>query len=79
MAFTWYVRTLGADPNSPSSYTSVGTVPPSCPGTGKICAIFADESDIPNEPSLDDELKSEMVTALNTNSDQTRVLLRSAN
>jgi len=78
MAFTWYLKSFGSDPNSPASYSSVGSTPPSCPGTTKICAIFADDNGL-GDPIIDSNLQSQMTTALNTSADQPRVLLRSTN
>ena len=76
MAFIWYLKAIGANPNLPGSYSPVGATPPSCIGNGKICAIFADESGIPGQPDIDDDLQQQMVLALSIPADQTRVLLR---
>lgn len=79
MASQWFIRALGMDPNDPNSYTPVGPNPPSCPGSGKICAVWAEENNVTHRPIIDDDLQQQMITALSTGSDQTRVLLRSLN
>ena len=43
MAFSWYVRIFGGDPNDPNSYTLYGSTPPLCRGICKICAIYAED------------------------------------
>ncbi|WP_342331909.1 hypothetical protein [Pedobacter sp. FW305-3-2-15-E-R2A2] len=73
----WYVRITGADPTLPASYTLVGINPPSCPGTGKICSIKADD-DGTGLPIITPALQSEIAAALSTNVDQPNALLRSA-
>lgn len=75
---TWYLRKPGADPNCPDSYVLYGSAPPPCPGICKICAICT-EDDGMGRPIIDDDLKNQMVIALQTCEDQPRVLLRSAN
>ncbi|WP_342331910.1 hypothetical protein [Pedobacter sp. FW305-3-2-15-E-R2A2] len=75
--FNWYLRHLCADPNDPESYTSTGSSKPSCPGSTRICAIFA-EDDGTGRPIITPTLQSQMVTALSTGVDQPLVLLRSA-
>lgn len=79
MAFQWYIKAIGADPNLPSSYSPVGSVPPECPGDSKICAIYADSSTTPNQPTIDSALQGQMTTALTDLEDQPRVLLRTNN
>ena len=75
MAFQWYLKALGANPNLPASYSPVGSTPPGCPGNLKICAIFADESGVPGQPDIDEELQQQMIIALSIPEDQPRVLL----
>lgn len=77
MALTWYLRTFGANANDPGSYTSVGTTPPECPGTGKICAIYADDDGF-GDPDITPALLAQMNTALSSGVDQPRVILRVA-
>lgn len=78
MALQWYFRTAGADANNPASYTLVGGSPPSCVGTTKICSIYANDDGF-GSPDIDSTIQGQMVTALNTGTNQTQVLLRSAN
>lgn len=74
----WYVRTSGANPTVSGSYpTPPSPTPPSCPGSGKICAINAEAQDGQNGPPIIEEaLLAEMVIALNSGADQPNVLLR---
>jgi len=74
----WALRTAGADPTDPSSYIPVGSIPPTCPGSGKICAISA-ELDVNGQPIITLEIQSQMVIALSSDIDQPCVRLRSAN
>ncbi|QNK61108.1 hypothetical protein H7F33_11000 [Pedobacter sp. PAMC26386] len=64
----------GADSCFPESYINVGSAPPNCPGKGKICAIYAEVDEF-GKPIIDEDLKAQMRTALDTNNNQTRVLL----
>lgn len=72
----WYIRIYGSNPNNPNSYVLVGSTPPECPGTCKICAVLASDDDF-GHPVIDDDLQQQMITALSTCADQPRVLLRS--
>ncbi len=73
----WYIRKSEADPNCPDSYVLYGSTPPPCPGICKICAICA-EDDGTGRSIIDNDLRDQMVTALQNCEDQPRVLLRSA-
>jgi len=72
----WYVRIAGADATLSSSYTFVGSNPPSCSGTTKVCSISA-EDDGTGKPIITPDIQSEIVTALSTGINQPDVLLRS--
>ena len=74
----WYFRLFGGNPNDPCAYIFIGSNPPSCPGTGKICAIYACDDGF-GCPIITTALQTEMITALSTGADQLHVLLRSAN
>lgn len=72
----WYLRSSGADPFNSNSYTFVGSTAPSCPGNGNICSILADDSGT-GKPILTPALQQQINDAINTNTDQSNVLLRS--
>lgn len=64
----WYLRNYGEPPILPSSYKLIGSVPPLCPGSGKICCIKA-ETDEFGSPIIDEYLLRKMVESLNNNVD----------
>jgi len=74
----WYLRSYGQDPTNPNSYTLVGTNPPSCPGSGKVCAICAEDNGT-GRPIITSYITSQMVNALSSGVDQPWVLLRTMN
>ncbi len=76
MRFQWYWRQYGANIHDPASYNSIGVCPPNCPGTGNICAIYAEQNELTHRPIIDSLLISEMITALSTKVNQPRVNLR---
>lgn len=78
MAFSWWWRNYGADPNFPSSYTIKNQSPFNCPGSGKICALYADDSGL-GSPIIDSALRAEMITALTLGINQFRVQIRGVN
>ena len=73
----WYLRASEANPFDASSYTFVGSTAPSCPGNGNICSVLADDNGA-GKPILTPDLQAQIQEAINTNTDQTNVLLRSA-
>ncbi|WP_222536432.1 hypothetical protein [Pedobacter polysacchareus] len=78
----WYTRVSNGNPNTPTDYTPSGPTPPECPGTGKVCAIFAERDlTIPamDKPEITEDLQQEITTALNQGVDTENVLLRSDN
>lgn len=70
----WYsfTTTGGADLANPANYTPIGINKPSCPGSDKICAVFSSEASL----VIDCNLITEMVIAMQTKTDSTRVALR---
>jgi len=70
----WFQLKAGQDPTLPQSYEPQDT--PSCSGSGKICAVNADDNGN-EQPDLTDELKNEMIQALHTGIPQPNVQLRS--
>lgn len=72
----WYLRTNGANPFNANSYTFVGSTAPSCPGSGNICSVLA-ENNGAGKPILTPALQAQITTAQSTNMDQPNVLLRS--
>lgn len=78
MARKWYLRMSGFNPTVAASYVlPPSTNPPTCPGSGKICAIFAEAVDSANgAPIIDSCLLEEMIDALFDNTDTDNVLLR---
>lgn len=62
-------------PANPAKYNLVTGTPPSCIGNQKICTIDAAD-DGSGKPDLDTAILSEMVTALQTNSNQPHVNLK---
>lgn len=75
MAYAWFRRNFGADPNRSTSYTFIGSEPPYCPGTDQICAIYA-ELDEMGEAIIDANLETLMNFSISTGLNQIRVLLR---
>jgi len=73
----WYIRSACADPTVPCNYTMVGSFQPTCPGTGKICAIKAEDDGF-GCPVITPCIFDQMVIALSTDVDQPCVLLRSS-
>lgn len=73
----WYIRGSSLNPFDANSYTFVGSTAPSCPGTGNICAVLADNNGA-DKPILTPDLQTQIQAAQNTNQDQSNVLLRSA-
>lgn len=71
----WYLRLSGGNPNNPEHYLYVGSGPPNCPGSGKICCILACD-DGSGKPLITTDLQSEMIMALNSGLNQPEVLLR---
>lgn len=41
----WYLLGSCLNPYDSSSYIFVGSTAPSCPGTGRICAVLADDNE----------------------------------
>ncbi|WP_222536435.1 hypothetical protein [Pedobacter polysacchareus] len=78
MAQQWYIRVSGGDPKNPEHYTPSGPTPPACPGSGKVCAVYA-EAGNPNRPDLTQALLDEIKNALDNGVDTQNVLLRAAN
>lgn len=76
MATSWYSFTItsGADPLDPNNYSSISPKP-SCPGTSKICAIFATDDGF-GRPVISQAIEDEMVQNLQLGQDGTLVLLR---
>lgn len=72
----WYMRMFGGDPINVNHYILIGSSPPACPGTGKICAIYAISNEL-GQPIISSKIRLEMITALNTGITQPHVLLRS--
>ncbi|TDQ73662.1 hypothetical protein [Sphingobacterium yanglingense] len=62
-------------PANPSKYSLVTGTPPSCSGDQVICTIDAADNGS-GRPELDVAILSEMVTALNTNTNQPHVNLK---
>jgi len=71
----WYLRLSGGNPNNPEHYLYIGTNPPNCPGSRKICCIQAYDNGN-GKPLITPDLQSEMIMALNMQLDQPEVLLR---
>lgn len=70
----WFIFT-GTNPNNPSDYTLVASSPV-CPfPTQKLCAIQA-TNDGNNQPIITCELKSEIILALNNETNTTNVKLK---
>ncbi|MGJ1291265.1 hypothetical protein [Sphingobacterium multivorum] len=61
-------------PADESSY-SLASGTPSCVGDRRICTITANDNGA-GQPEIDENLLSEMVTALNTHSNTTNVKLK---
>lgn len=75
MPFKWWWKNYGGDPDNPAHYSDVGSTPPSCPGSCKVCAIYAEDDGLGN-PVIDAQLQAQITAALKTCVDQPRVLLR---
>lgn len=72
----WYIKASRANPFNPGSYTFIGSTAPVCPGNlGFVCAIFAEDNG-QRKPVIDGDLCDEIWSAINTETDQARVLLR---
>lgn len=77
MACYWFIFTTvsGADPLDPLNYCCPTNTKPLCPGTCRVCAIFACDDGF-GYPVITQELIDEMVRALQWCLDQTLVVLR---
>lgn len=72
----WYIKASRANPFNQGSYTFIGSTAPACPGNlGFVCAIFAEDNG-QRKPVIDGDLSDEIWFAINTETDQVRVLLR---
>lgn len=74
MATSWFNRNGVNDPIVPSNYTITGGTP-SCIGTNQICAIFATVA-AGNLPVIDEDLKDDMIHALDSRSSNATVKLK---
>jgi hypothetical protein len=64
-------------PSNSASYSPAPTSPPlTCSGNARICTIDAND-DGTGHPELDENILSEMVTALNTRTNTSNVKLKS--
>lgn len=70
----WFSLIDPSNPGQPSSYQPVGS--PSCSGNNQICALQAD-NDGSGHPEITEDLRNEMLTALNTRTSSTNVQLKS--
>lgn len=70
----WFQLKTGADPTLSPSYDPKTT--PTCSGSGKICAVNADDNGS-GQPDLTESLKDQMILALQTGTPSTNVKLRS--
>lgn len=78
MGCYWYtfIAIGGADPLDPNNYGSPTSIKPSCPGSIKICAIFACDDGF-GRPIITQIIIIDIVRALQFGTDQTTVALRS--
>lgn len=72
----WYLRSNGADEFNSNSYTFVGSTAPACPGNGYVFVVLAEDSGT-GKPILTPAIMQEIQNAINTQTDQFTVLLRS--
>ena len=70
-----YLRLSGGIHFYREIFLYVGSGPPNCPGSGKICCILACD-DGSGKPLITTDLQSEMIMALNSGLNQPEVLLR---
>lgn len=71
---SWFILTNQNFPADPSHYSPAPTPLPSCGGTQQICRI--DAVDNGGEPLIDEALLRDMVTALNTGTENAKVKLQ---
>ena len=73
----WYTFTTapGSDPLSPVNFSNPQPNKPTCPGNSSICAICADDNGF-GFPNITSQLVDEIIFALQTGTDQSRVALR---
>jgi len=70
----WFQLEANGNPTQPTSYNPIAS--PSCSGSGKICAVQASD-DGSGHPELTEDLKNEMIVALQSGSPSANVALRS--
>lgn len=70
----WFQLNDPSNPGEPSNYQPVGS--PSCSGNNQICAVQA-TNDGTGHPEITEDLKNEMLTALNTRTSSANVQLKS--
>lgn len=74
VTFSWFSNTDPFNPNSPSSYSKVNSLP-NCSGTTMVCAIYA-QVDANNKPIITTALGDEITTALNNDANSDNVKLK---